>query len=153
MVTFILTPLLIGTWEVGRMIQVQQVVNNSAREGARLAAQGFTINSSGSVTQIRVNSGSPNVTDTVYDYLYAAGFTRLQKSDVTVTFTYLDGSTSTEPYQGQKGQPFAVAVTIPWSKVQWVNIGLVNPSTVYSTVTWQMVVDDPFTVNENLPTW
>src|SRR5262249_29828836 len=31
-------PLIIGIWEVGRMIHVQQVVANAAREGARLAA-------------------------------------------------------------------------------------------------------------------
>jgi Flp pilus assembly protein TadG len=153
MVTFILTPLLLGTWEVGRMIQVQQIVNNSAREGARLAAQGFTINNLGSSTQIKVSSGTPNVTDTVYNYLYAAGLTNLQKGDVTVTFTYLDGSANTEPYQGKKGQPFAVSVTIPWAKVRWVNLGLVGPTTVYGTVTWQMVVDDPFTVNDTLPPW
>ena len=29
-------PLIFGIWEVGRLIHVQQVVSNSAREGARL---------------------------------------------------------------------------------------------------------------------
>ena len=32
-----LVPVLIGVWEIGRLIQVQQIVSNSAREGARLA--------------------------------------------------------------------------------------------------------------------
>ena len=153
----ILFPLLVGVWEVGRLIQVQQVVSNAAREGARLAAQGYTINSSGSPTQIMTSAGSPNVADTVYDYLVAAGFTNLQRSDVTVTFTYLaprtDGQPATEPYQGQKGQPFAVNVSIPWAKVRWVNLGVLNPATVDARLTWQMVVDDPFTVNDTIPTW
>ena len=86
---FVVVPLLIGVWEVGRLVQVQQVVANSAREGARLAAQGYTINGFASPTQIMVNSGSPNVHDSVYQYLYAAGLTNLQPSDVTVTFSYL----------------------------------------------------------------
>jgi len=157
MTTAVLVPLLFGVWEVGRMIQVKQVLTNATREGARLAAQGYTINSSGSPTQIRSSTGTPNVADTVYDYLIAAGFTNLQRSDVTVTFTYLaprtDGQAATEPYQGQKGQPFAVTVSIPWSKVRWVNLGLLNPTTVDSSLTWQMVVDDPFTVNDTLPKW
>ena len=154
---FIVIPLLIGVWEVGRLVHVQQVVSNAAREGARLAAQGYTINPSGTPTQIMVNSGSPNVHDAVYQSLYAAGLTDLQSSDVAVTFTYLaprsDGAPATEPYQGEKNQPFQVTVTIPWSKVRWVNLGIVNPTTVTFTVVWRMAMDDPFTVNDTIPTW
>src|SRR5262249_32292649 len=115
--TFLLVPLMIGIWEVGRLVQVQQIVSNSAREGARTAAQGYTVNSSGQPTEVTISSGSPNVTDVVYRYLYAAGLTNLQKSDVTVSFQFLtqrtDGKTATEPYQGEKGQVFSITVTIP----------------------------------------
>ena len=41
----VLVTLMVGLWEVGRIIQVQQVLSNAAREGARVAAQGQTINS------------------------------------------------------------------------------------------------------------
>lgn len=150
-------PLMIGVWEVGRLVQVQQIVSNSAREGARLAAQAFTINTDGTQTQVTVNSGTPNVTDTIYQYLYAAGLTNLQKSDVTVTFQFLapksDGTTPTEPYLGEKGEPFQVTVSIPWSKVRWINLGLVQPTTVTFTVTWQMLIDDKFSLNESMPAW
>jgi Flp pilus assembly protein TadG len=154
-------PLLIGVWEVGRLVQVEQIVSNAAREGARLAAQAYTIKSDGTVTQIYKDSsgGTPNVRDVVYQYLYAAGLTNLQNTpaDLDVTFEFLaprsDGTTATEPYQGEKGQPFRVTVTIKaWSKVRWVNFGLVNPSTVGAAVNWQMLMDDPFSVNETLPT-
>jgi Flp pilus assembly protein TadG len=155
--TFLVIPLLIGVWEVGRLVQIQQIVANSAREGARLAAQGYTINTTGSPTQIMTSTGTPNVHDTAFQYLYAAGLTNLQSSDVTVTFTFLaprsDGATATEPYQGEKNQPFQVTVTIPWNKVQWTTLGIVNPTTVTYTVVWRMVIDDPFTVNDNLPVW
>src|SRR5437667_1399294 len=39
LIPFILT-LLLGIWEVGRMIEVQQTVNNAAREAARQATTG-----------------------------------------------------------------------------------------------------------------
>jgi len=155
--TFLLVPLMIGVWEVGRLVQVEQIVSNAAREGARLAAQGYTVNTSGAPTQIMVASGNPNVRDDVYRYLVGAGLTGLQPADVTVTFTYLaprsDGLAATEPFQGEKGQPFQVTVTIPWDRVRWVNLGLVNPTTVSSVAVWRMVVDDPFTLNDSLPTW
>lgn len=159
--TFFVVPLVIGVWEVGRLIQVQQIVSNAAREGARLAAQAYTIRTDGTATQIYRDSsgGTPNVRDAVYQYLYAAGLTNVQNTtaDLDVTFTFLgprsDGAPATEPFQGEKGQPFRVTVTIKdWSKVRWVNLGLVNPAGVTATVNWQMLMDDPFTVNTTLPT-
>ena len=154
---FFLVPLMIGVWEVGRMVQVQQIVSNSARQGARMAAQGFTLDSQGNLTQVTASGSYPDVYDAVYQYLYAAGLTNLQKGDVTVQFKFLaprsDGTTPTDPYLGEKGEPFSVTVTVPWNKVQWVNLGLVNPTNITYTVYWQMLMDAPFTVNDTLPTW
>lgn len=162
-------PLMIGIWEVGRLVQVQQVVSNATREGARLSAQAYTINSASTPTQIRV----ANVKEAVYEYLYAAGLTNLQRSDVTVTFGFATarttdyvplstdpagtsfpaGSLPTDPCYGEKGMIFTVTVTIPWAKVRWINLGIINPTTVTFTVTWQMLTDDRFQVNTALPTW
>lgn len=150
-------PLLLGVWEVGRLVQVQQIVSNSAREGARLAAQGYTVNTTGAPTQITVSSGTPNLHDAVYQYLVAAGLTNLQPGDVTVDFAFTgpkgDGTIPTQPYQGEKNEPFKVTVAVPWDKVRWVNLGLVRPATVTFTVNWQMLVDEKFTVDDTLPTW
>ena len=152
-----MVPMVIGIWEIGRLIQVQQIVSNSAREGARLAAQGYTLNNAGVPTQVMVSSGTYNVRDFVYQYLYGAGLTKLAKTDVTTTFEFLaptsGGATPTEPYQGEKGQPFAVSVRIPWEKVRWINLGIINPTEVKFRVTWQMLIDDKFTVDDSLPTW
>ena len=169
-----IVPLLFGLWEVGRLIQVQQIVSNSAREGARLAAQGFTVTSSGTPTQIKSTAGSPNVTDTCYNYLLAAGLTNLQKTDITVAFAFTSGRTTNyipistdpvgtsypigsyppDPCFGEKNQTFTVRVTInDWAKVRWVNLGLIKPTTVTFTVSWQMLTDDTFTVNAAMPSW
>jgi Flp pilus assembly protein TadG len=153
---FLVLPLMIGVWEVGRLIQVKQLVSGGAREGARLAAQGYTVGTNGVTTEVRGETGPVNVHDAVYRYLVAAGLATLQRDDVTVTFTFLagrsDGQPSTEPYQGEKNQPFTVLVSVPWDRVRWVNLGLIRPERVEFVVTWYMLTDDAFTVNTTLPT-
>ena len=145
-------PLLIGIWEVGRMVQVQQIVSNAAREGARLAGQGTTIRSDGTIVQINRTTGTPNVRDVVYQYLLASGLTGLALADIDVTFAFTSG-TGTEPYEGIKNQPFTVTVSVKWDKVKWVDLGFIRPDKITFTVSWRMLVDDPFTVNATLPTF
>src|SRR3954447_16616528 len=67
--------LLLGTWEVARLVQVHAILSNAAREGARLAAQGQIINLTGVYTQIVVTGADPNspdVTSTVKYYVHNA---------------------------------------------------------------------------------
>jgi len=154
---FFVGPLLIAMWEIGRLVYVQEVVANAAREGARLAAQAYTIDSSGNEIQVTKSTGTVNIENAVYQYLYTGGLWELAKADVTTTFTFTsprsDGTTPAEPYLGEKDQRFSVGVSVPWNKVRWLNIGLINPTSVQSTAFWQMLVDDPFTVNATLPLW
>jgi Flp pilus assembly protein TadG len=168
----VLVPLLIGLWEMGRLVQVQQIVANSAREGARMAAQSVTINQAGDPTQIRTTNtpgvASPSVKGAVMQYLAGAGLDRLRWEDVDVTFQFLNGNTAyTEPYQGDKGQRFRVTVTITdvdsggnfkatrplRDRCLWTALGLVRPTTVSFSSEWTMLVDDPFNVNTTMPSW
>lgn len=154
---FFVGPLLIGMWEIGRLVYVRQIVSEAAREGARLAGQAYTIDSSGNQIQVTKSTGTVNVANTVYQYLYCCGLWELASTDVTTTFAFTsaksDGTTPTEPYLGEKNESFTVTVSVPWSKVRWLNIGLINPTTVQYTASWQMLVDDPFSVNATLPLW
>lgn len=161
-VNFVMVPMMIGTWEVGRLTHVQQLVANAAREGCRVAAQGVTVQEDGSLIQIVSGTSlgsapsSPTVRGTVYECLYGAGLTDLRWADVTCSFTFMDSPTgavsgATEPYQGIKNQRFQVSVSIPWSKVRWSVLGVVNPTAVSYVAEWQMLVDDAFTINTNLP--
>jgi len=144
--------LIVGVWEIGRFVQVQEIMNNAARTGARLASQATIYNSNGVYTQIAITGSSPNVTDTVTQYLEGAGLTNL--SGLSVTFTFLSGNTAlTQPYQGVQNQQFQVSVSMPFSNVAWSSLGLVNPSTVGGSCVWQLMVDTPFTVSTTLPTW
>ena len=88
--------MVVGLLELSRMAQVQQILSNAAREGARLSAQGLIINSTGSSTQINLNSGTPSVTSIVKDTIARAG---LPSTNVTVQFAALTGSPITHPYE------------------------------------------------------
>ena len=148
----IMLTLLMGTWELGRVIQVQQVMVNAAREGARIAAQGQVINLTGAYTQIQVSSGSPNVNTTVLDYMQGAGITNT--SGMTVAFAFLNGNTgNTQPYQGTKSQRFSVTLTVPYNNVRITNLNLLGLTNLTAQVDWVSMADDPFTINTTIPTW
>src|SRR5262245_35240326 len=78
--------LLIGIWELGRIIHVQLVLNGAARDAARLAAQANIVNATGSATQIRFNTGTPNIEGAVRAYLQAGGITDLTGLVVELQF-------------------------------------------------------------------
>lgn len=148
----LLFTLMIGTWEAGRVIQMQQILVNAAREGARLAAQGQTINVTGAYTQIKTTTGTPNIQQTVLNYLAGAGVNNT--SGVTVKFQFVDGNTSkTDPFEGAKNQRFKVEVTLPYENVRLTNLNLLNFNNLIARVDWVCMADDPFTINTTIPTW
>lgn len=161
--TFVMVPLMIGIWEIGRLVFCQQVVVTACREGARLAAQGRTVNSSGSPTEIRIASGTPNVKETVYFALETGGLPGLGRSYVMgrtqfrFMAPYVKASPydpdPTEPFEAQKGQRFQVSLSLEWSKLRWINLGILSPTEVFYQVEWAVLVDDPFDITTQLPLW
>jgi Flp pilus assembly protein TadG len=162
---WLLVPMMVGIWEVGRAVQVQQMVATAAREGARLASQGRTITSAGAQTDIRATilpaantTFQPNVKAAVMQSLAGSGLSGLTWADVTVNFAFTDGNTgNTDPYQGTKNQSFRVEVIVQYNaKVRIVESGLagfVGVTALQSTTRWQMLLDDPFTVVPAVPAW
>jgi Flp pilus assembly protein TadG len=156
----ILLLLLVGIWELGRIIHVQIIVNNAARDGARIAAQANIVSTTGAYTQIEFDTGTPNVADAVKKYLIAAGITdhtglviELQFMEPAVSGDPVPTATTADPYTGIKNQRFRVKVSIPYDNVRWTTLSLINPSTLSAEVYWQCLVDDPFTVNDTMPGW
>jgi hypothetical protein len=97
------------------MIEVQQIVNNSAREGARQAA-------SGQLTASQVQT-------VVTNYLQDAG---LPIADVVVTVQDLTNP-GTDPTAATELDQLQVAVTIPFKDVRWTSALLVTSnSTILS---------------------
>ena len=167
MLPFLLA-ILIGVWELGRIIHVQQLLVTAARDGARLAAQGTIINTTGAYTFIRYQANSPApaspvtkanpadtppyVEDTIRDSLIGAGITDL--TGVQISFGFTEGDTSrVAPFQGLKNERFKVRVSLPYNNVRWTNLSMFAPNTLTVEVYWQMMVDDPFTLNTVMPGW
>jgi len=152
--------LLVGIWELGRIIHVQIMLNNAARDGARLAAQANIVSTTGAYTQIKFNTGTPNIEGAIRASLQAAGITDL--TGLVVEFQFVEAptsggtpptSTTADPYTGVKNQRFRVRVTIPYANVRWTTLTLINPTTLTAEAYWQCLVDDPFTVNTTMPGW
>jgi hypothetical protein len=152
--------LLVGIWELGRIIHVQIIMNNAARDGARLAAQANIVNTTGAYTQVHFDTGTPNVDQTIRNYLHSAGIhdhtglvIELQFTESPVAGGPVPTAMDADPYIGIKNQRFRVKVSIPYDNVRWTSLTLINPSVLTAEVYWQCLVDDPFTVNTTLPGW
>ncbi len=134
----ILLILMLGVWEVGRMIQVDQVLTNSAREGARLAAGGYV-------------NGTPVTTAMVQravrDYMTASGLPAAAASGATVTLTCLASPNWTDPSAALPLDRFQVTVVIPagaaFNSLRW---NVLNKITTIS----QMSVSANDMVSESL---
>jgi Flp pilus assembly protein TadG len=86
--------LVFGMIEFGRMVMVQQLLTNAAREGARVG--------------VLDSSTSTEVSNAVKSYLTAAKI-----NNPTITCT------PTNPSSATYGQPVTVTVSIPFNQVSW----------------------------------
>ncbi|MBI2803615.1 MAG: pilus assembly protein [Planctomycetes bacterium] len=126
-----------GIWEVGRMVQVQELVANAAREGGRQAAAGQT-----SSTAIR---------QYVVSYLNRNGLTGVDIS--MVTLTNLTTPSATEPSASNQLDQFRVTVTVPYSTVRWSTVAqITSTSTLTASSDWFSMRNMPVTVSNTIPT-
>jgi Flp pilus assembly protein TadG len=107
---------LAGLWEVGRVIEVQQLLANAAREAGRQAATGLYTNAQ--VAQTAVNYLKFGLNDTTG--------TLVQNATVTVVDL---NSPGTDVSNATTLDAIQVTVTIPFANVRWINLPLVTTST------------------------
>jgi Flp pilus assembly protein TadG len=131
----LLLTLLLGTWEMGRYIEVQQIVCDAAREGGREACTGKLTNS-----QVITN---------VTNYMAIAG---LPTANVAVTVNDLtnpglDASAAVALDQ------LKVTVSIPFKDVRWTPLKLVTSDTTNVTayVIWYSSVPVSYPDNVSSP--
>jgi len=98
----------LGVWEVGRILDVQVMLDNAAGAGARQAAAGTFTNS-------QVNTAVTN-------YLKAAG---LNATNASVTVSNVT-SPGTDVSASSPNDKLQVTVTIPYSDVRWAVSGFVT---------------------------
>jgi Flp pilus assembly protein TadG len=125
-----LVTLLLGALELGRLLEVRQILDNAVREGGRQAAAGQLTNS--------------QIQDVVINYLKDAG---IPTQNVSVTVANLN-SPGTEVSTANQFDPLQIAATIPPADVLWLN------STVFSNAGTLLTAQAiwPSLVNQSYPT-
>jgi Flp pilus assembly protein TadG len=126
--------LLMGIIEVGRLIEIQQVLSNACREGVRQASTGQLTN-----TQVQA---------VVTQYVTVAGFSTTGMI-VTVTDVTQGGDVSAASYLDR----LQVSSTYPYQNVAWSTLNYVFPSnySIYSQAVMISMVDKPFPTFPNPP--
>jgi Flp pilus assembly protein TadG len=151
MVLPLLVWLLVGVWEVGRMVEVQQIISNAAREGARQAATGQFTNAQ--VEQVVANylqvAGIPTTN------LNTTGNTGIQTITGTAQVKMVTDLTNPSYDVSQAGylDQIQVTVQIPFQDVKWSVLNLITQSstTMKATVTWYTMVDKPYPIPPEPP--
>ncbi len=149
----VLLTLMLGMWQIGRLVQVSQILNNAARSGARFAAMG-SINANGVNTPVTVAM----VQQTVQTYLSTSGLPSAAASGAQTKVVNLSGNGWTDPGGAQPLDKFQVTVTIPsgaaFSSLLWSGLmlsGTENLNQLSSTATWLSLVDSQVSVGTQLP--
>ena len=142
----IIVMFLLGVWETGRLIQVTRILQDAAREGARVAAGGI---SNGAPVTVAV------VQQTVQNYLTGAGFPSAAATAATVAVTNLSTDTWTDPYNALPEDNFSVQVTIPagapFASLFWGPTTFVGITQLSTSVQWASNNDAQVVVNTQLP--
>lgn len=132
----VLALFIVGVWEVGRMVEVQQLLTNAAREGGRQASIG--------------NVDAQGVKDAVKRYMTQNGISTVSDNDITVT--NLTDASRNDPTQANQLDRFEIVVTIPFSSVRWAVLDQVTTTkNLVGSADWYSMRDIPITVNNDPP--
>jgi Flp pilus assembly protein TadG len=121
-ISFVAT-LLVGLLEAGRMVQVDQILCNAAREGARKASTGYGTYS--------------DVQTTVANYLTNAGITNQTGLTVTVyDVTQSNSGPHFDPNTANWLDQLKVTVTLPYSNVQLAPLPIAPNTAISAKSVW-----------------
>jgi Flp pilus assembly protein TadG len=162
----LLLTLLLGLWEVGRMVVVQQVVYNSCREGARDASMGQANLQAVASNLILYLQGaeptafgqgdatsliSPVISLPANTYGYTCWDNTANRELFTVTFTDVTNPAVTDPTGMSQLDVYTITVSYPVSGVSWYPVTQVTGnSRLTATLNWACMVDSPYQLGSNL---
>jgi Flp pilus assembly protein TadG len=139
-----------GVWEVGQAIRLSCILDDAAREGARLAAGGVNNTGGNNLTPVQVS----DVQTAVQNYLIAAGIPSANATAAQVTVTNTSSDTWTNPGSAKPNDPFTVQVTLSGTAMTslcLVASNITGISQLSATVHWQSNNDTQVTVSTQLP--
>lgn len=119
-----------GLWEVGRVVEVQQLLANAAREAGRQAATGQYTNDQ--VQQTALSYLNVGLNDT----------TGAMTTRAVVTVSNLNAP-GTDVSAATTLDPIRVTVSVPFADVRWINLQLVTTAATVLTAqaTWVSLKD------------
>jgi Flp pilus assembly protein TadG len=139
----VLLTLMLGIWEVARMVQVQLILSSAAREGGRQAA-------SGKLTTAEVQKA-------VLDHLNNEGIQATNGSGTPLTGVAVTVTNNTNaaagPSVASKLDFITVNVSIPYSLVRWTTLsrfGLASTK-LNASAGWYSMRDSPLAVSATIP--
>jgi Flp pilus assembly protein TadG len=139
--------LMLGVWEVGRMIQVNQILVNAAREGARLAAGGYTNGTPVDSSMVR---------QAVRDYMTSGGLPAAAVSGAQINLTCQASPSWVDPSNALPLDRFQVNVVVPtgaaFNSLRWNLLPRLTSISQFSvTVGWESLTDSKIVVSTQLP--
>jgi Flp pilus assembly protein TadG len=143
----ILVVFILGIWELGRMIQIYQVVANAAREGVRQAASAKYTNTQvqQDVLQYLLYNGVP-----MSDTLPNSSVT-LANTNATITVTVANSTNNA--LGAAQFTPMTVTVQVPVKNFRWTASSYFAPDsiTVQGTASFLCLADVPVSVTTTIP--
>lgn len=132
----LLLTLLLGVWDFGRLVEVDQILTNAAREAGR---------------QVSTAQGSTSaVQQVVTNYMARSG---ISTTGMTITVTNLTSSSRNDPTTAQQLDQYQLVVTLPSNNVRLVLLNnLLGTSTLKASITWLSMADIPLNVSSTIPT-
>jgi Flp pilus assembly protein TadG len=127
---------IMGIWEVGRMVQAQQLIANAAREGGRQASAG--------------QQTSANLQQYVVNYLNMNGLTNVDTT--MVSLVNKTNASRSDPTAALQLDQFELTVTVPYSAIRYSTIAQITPTTALTaSADWYSMRDSPIAVVTTIP--
>lgn len=130
----LLVLLMLGIWEVGRLLDAAQIVANACREGARQAAAG--------------QKTAAQIQQAVLTYLAQND---VPTTGATVTVADLT-SAGTDPTLAAQLDQLQISIVVPTANIRWLGTGWFDTSASFTaTSTWNSMNDVPVSVTPTVP--
>lgn len=157
--------LLFGIWEVGRMVEVNQVMWGAVREGGRQCSLG-TDNLPTITTNVLVYlmNAEPNAFNLPAGTTITLTKTVGGANDVTVVasrggqevctmvFQNMVHPAQNDPTTASQNDKFLLSLSLPYHNIAWVNGSFfVGDPRLSATVYWYSLIDTPIVVDPTLP--
>jgi Flp pilus assembly protein TadG len=157
--------ILFGLWEVGRMTEVQNVMWNAAREGARDASMGQdNLQSVANNVLTYLQSAEPMafgsghtttmrssvVTLDANTYGYTCWDSTANRELFTITFKDVTNTAVTDPTGMAQLDHYQITIQVPYASIGWIPLEVTGRTRLYVSVDWACMIDTPFQISPYL---